>query len=48
LGKINAGHIDDVPPLSNLSEVRVVTNDALLKQHVSADATTEGGGGGSP
>lgn len=46
--KINAGRIDEVPPLSNLSEVRVVTNDALLKQNVSADAASQGGGGGSP
>jgi ABC-type uncharacterized transport system substrate-binding protein len=48
LRKINTGNIDDVPPLSNLSEVRVVTNDTLLKQNVSADAATPGGGGGSP
>jgi len=48
LAKINAGHIDDVPPLSNLSEVRVVTNDALLNQHVSAETSTDGSGGGSP
>ena len=48
LRKINAGNINNVPPLSDLSEVRVVTNDALLKQHVSAEATANGGGGGSP
>jgi len=48
LQKINAGQIDDVPPLSDLSEVRVVTNDALLKHHVSAETAAEGGGGGSP
>jgi len=48
LQKINAGNIGNVPPLSDLSEVRVVTNDALLKQHVSAEATAEGSGGGSP
>jgi len=48
LRKINAGNIGNVPPLSDLSEVRVVTNDALLKRHVSAEASTEGGGGGSP
>lgn len=48
LRQINAGNIDAVPPLSNLSEVRVVTNDALLKQHVSAEAASQGNGGGSP
>ena len=45
LHKINAGNIDDIPRLSGLSEVRVVTNDALLKRHVSADASAEAGGG---
>ena len=44
LHKINAGKIDDVPPLSSLSEVRVVTNDTLLKRQVSADAAAQGGG----
>lgn len=48
LRKINAGNIGNIPPLSDLSEVRVVTNDALLKQHVSAEAATDSGGGGSP
>lgn len=47
LNKINAGRIDEIPSLSGLSEVRVVTNDALLKPHVSADAA-QGSGGGSP
>lgn len=47
LQKINAGNIDTVPSLSSLSEVRVVTNDALLKQHISADTAAQGGGGGS-
>jgi len=45
LKQINAGNIDDVPPLTNLSEVRVVTNDVLLKQYVTADAAAQGGGG---
>ena len=48
LHKINAGKIDEVPTLSSLSEVRVVTNDVLLKRHVSADAAAQGSGGGSP
>lgn len=48
LQQINAGNIDDVPPLSNLSEVRVVTNDELLQQHVSADTANHGSGDGSP
>jgi ABC-type uncharacterized transport system substrate-binding protein len=47
LMQINAGNIDDVPPLSGLSEVRVVTNDALLQQHVSADSESLAGGSGS-
>lgn len=48
LRQINAGNIDKVPPLSNLSEVRVVTNDELLQQHISADTAAQGGGSGSP
>lgn len=48
LHKINAGKIEDIPPLSGLSEVRVVTNDPLLRRHVSADTSAEGSGGGSP
>ena len=48
LHKINAGKIDEIPALSSLSEVRVVTNDALLKRHVSADTAADGTGGGSP
>ena len=39
LRKIDAGKIGDVPAVSALSEIRVVTNDALLKRHVSADAS---------
>lgn len=38
LRKVNAGRIDDLPPLSQLSEVRVVTNDSIIKKQVSADA----------
>ena len=47
LHKVNAGKIDQLPSLSSLSEVRVVTNDSLLKRHVSADADAQGSGGGS-
>lgn len=42
LRKIEAGRIDDVPPLTGLSEVRVVTNDSLLQRHLSADTDGEG------
>jgi ABC-type uncharacterized transport system substrate-binding protein len=48
LERINAGEMDKVPPLTELSEVRVVTNDAMLKRNVSADAALESAGGGSP
>ena len=44
LHKINAGQIGDLPALTRLSEVRVVTNDTLLKRNVSADAAADGGG----
>jgi len=48
LQRINAGEIDKVPPVTGLSEVRVVTNDALLKRNVSADTASQSAGGGSP
>ena len=38
LERIRAGEIDALPPLTQLSEVRVVTNDTLLKPEVAADA----------
>ena len=41
LHRINTGDIDSLPPVTGLSEVRVVTNDALLKRHVSADAALQ-------
>lgn len=47
LQRINAGEMDKVPPLTELSEVRVVTNDAMLKGNVSAEATSQSTGGGS-
>jgi ABC-type uncharacterized transport system substrate-binding protein len=47
LERIRAGEIDAVPPLTDLSEVRVVTNDALMKPEVAADATEPGGEGTS-
>jgi ABC-type uncharacterized transport system substrate-binding protein len=42
LRRIEAGRIDDVPPLTGLSEVRVVTNDELLKRYLSADTQGDG------
>lgn len=48
LERINAGEIDKVPPLTGLSEVRVVTNDAMLKGNVSAEAISPSADGGSP
>lgn len=38
LERIRAGDIDAVPPITRLSEVRVVTNDILMKPEVAADA----------
>ena len=43
LHRINADELENVPAMSELSEVRVVTNDALLKRHVSADAAMQEG-----
>ena len=42
LRRIEAGRIDDIPPLTGLSEVRVVTNDELLKRYLSADTQGDG------
>ncbi len=47
LERIRAGEIDAVPPLTQLSEVRVVTNDALVKPQVAADAADLDGEGTS-
>ena len=45
LERIRAGDIDSLPPVTQLSEVRVVTNDALMKRSVAAEAVESGGGG---
>jgi len=37
LERIRAGEIGTIPPLTQLSEVRVVTNEALIKPEVAAD-----------
>ena len=42
LRKIETSGIDSVPPLTGLSEVRVVTNDALLQRYLSAEAQGDG------
>ena len=42
LDRIRAGDIDALPPLMELSEVRVSTNDALMKPEVAADAADGG------
>ena len=47
LERIRAGEIRSVPPLTQLSEVRVVTNDALMNPEVAADASELGGEGGT-
>ncbi|HSM30528.1 MAG TPA: ABC transporter substrate binding protein [Woeseiaceae bacterium] len=38
LERIRAGKIDALPPVTQLSEIRVSTNDALIKPEVAADA----------
>ena len=38
LERIWAGGIDELPPLTELSEVRVVTNESLMKPEVAAEA----------
>jgi len=40
--KIQAGHLDRVPPITRLSEIRVATNDELLKKQVVARSSTPG------
>jgi ABC-type uncharacterized transport system substrate-binding protein len=45
LERIRAGEIDAIPPLTQLSEVRVVTNDAHMKPEVAADAADPGSDG---
>ena len=45
LERIRAGEIGKVPPVTQLSQVRVVTNDALLKPEVAADTASRGGEG---
>ena len=34
--KIQAGHLDQVPPITQLSEIRVATNDELVKKQIVA------------
>jgi len=41
LERIRAGGIDELPPLTELSEVRVVTNEVLMKPEVAADAADQ-------
>ena len=41
LEQIRAGEIDSIPPLTQLSEVRVVTNDRLLRPEVAAEAAEQ-------
>jgi len=45
LERIRAGEIDRIPPLTQLSEVRVATNDAKMKSGVAAGATDGGANG---
>ena len=45
LDRIRAGGIDELPPLTQLSEIRVVTNEARLKPEVAADAGDQGSAG---
>jgi ABC-type uncharacterized transport system substrate-binding protein len=45
LERVRAGEIDSIPPLTQLSEVRVVTNEALMKPDVAADAADSGSEG---
>jgi ABC-type uncharacterized transport system substrate-binding protein len=47
LEQIRAGDIDAVPPMTQLSEARIVTNDELVKPQVAADAAEPGGEGTS-
>ena len=45
LERIRAGEIDSLPPVTQLSEVHVATNDALMKPSVAAEAVEASGGG---
>ena len=38
VGLIGAGEIDQVPPISELSEIRVVTNEIQMRRSIKADA----------
>lgn len=42
LERIRAGEIDALPPMTQLSEIRVATNDALMKPEVAADVAGRG------
>ena len=48
LERIRAGEIDALPPLTQLSEVRVTTNEAVMQREVTADASGGGGDGARP
>jgi ABC-type uncharacterized transport system substrate-binding protein len=48
LERIRAGEIDSLPPVTQLSEVRVVTNETLVNPEVAADASNESGDGTRP
>jgi len=39
--KIQAGEIDDVPPITELSEVRVATNDNVLRKQTVANSSKQ-------
>lgn len=41
LERIQAGEINALPPLTELSEVRVMSNDALMQPEVAADAAAQ-------
>lgn len=41
LDRIGAGGIDELPPLTQLSEVRVVTNEVLMRPEVEVGATNQ-------
>ncbi len=45
LERIRAGEIDALPPVTQLSEVRVAINDALMKPEVAADVANRAGEG---
>jgi len=48
LERIRAGEIDALPPLTQLSEVRVATNGAVMQPEVAADASDGLGEGARP